>query len=159
MKKGLLIVICVNIVLFVLSCSEGEVYYRFQHIDKGKWDKENGLMFNMDSLSVDPAKRYDISIEISSNNAYRYQDVWFFISHTLTDSVLQHDTVHCYLADSYGKWLGSGVGGLNQLSFPHLTSVQLDTARNYQLRIRQGMSDNPLTGIEKIGIKVMKSDK
>lgn len=109
----------------------------------------------MDSLDTRAGVAYDVTIEISSGHIYPYRNIWLQINHNLTDTLLRSDTVQYRLADDHGKWLGSGVGGLNQLSLPFLTSIPLDTAHHYRLAIAQVMNDDPLTGIEKVGLKVM----
>lgn len=138
----------------LLSCAEGEVYYRFQHIDKGRWYHDSTMQFHMDSLKLQAGERYDFSFEISTNGAYPYRDVWMQVTHNLTDTILQSDTLHFRIADDYGRWLGNGLGGLNQLSQPLFRSLPLDTASRYVIKLRQVMDADPLSGIEKIGIKV-----
>ncbi len=139
---------------FLLSCAQGEVYYRFQHIDKGKWYRDSTVQFHMDSLKLQRGERYDISIELSTNGAYPYRDIWMQVTHNLTDTLLLTDTLHFRIADDYGRWLGNGLGGLNQLSQPLFRSLPLDTASRYVIKLRQVMDADPLPGIEKIGIKV-----
>ncbi|MDD4631083.1 MAG: gliding motility lipoprotein GldH [Proteiniphilum sp.] len=139
---------------FLFSCAEGEVYYRFQHIDKGRWYRDSTMQFHMDSLTLLAGAKYDLSIEISTNGTYPYRDIWIQVTHNLTDTLPRNDTLHFRIADDYGRWLGYGVGGLNQLSQPFLFSLPLDTASGYVVKLRQVMDANPLPGIEKIGIKV-----
>jgi len=138
----------------LLSCAEGEVYYRFHHIKNGKWYRDNTLVFSMDSVALSPAKRYDVTIEITTNRAYPYRDLWVQVDQNLTDTLFRSDTLHFRVADDYGRWLGSGAGELNQLSLPYLSSVRLVTAHPV-LRIKQTITDDPLTGIEKVGVKVV----
>ena len=139
---------------FLLSCAEGEVYYRFQHIDKGRWYRDSTVQFHMDSLKLQTGERYDVSIELSTNGAYPYRDIWMQVTHNLTDTLLQNEPLHFRIADDYGRWLGNGLGGLNQLSQPLFRSLPLDTASRYVIKLRQVMDADPLPGIEKIGIKV-----
>ena len=139
----------------LLSCAEGEVYYRFHHIGKGRWYRDSTIVFSIDSVGLHPAKRYDVTLEITTNRAYPYRDVWMLVNQNLTDTLFRSDTLHYRLADDYGRWLGSGAGGLNQLSLPYLSSVHLVTPYPYKVLIRQIMTDDPLTGIEKVGIKVV----
>lgn len=143
----------------LLSCSKGEVYYRFHHIEKGRWYRDSTLVFSIDSVALHPAKRYDVNLEITTNRAYPYRDVWMLVNQNLTDTLFRSDTLHYRLADDYGRWLGSGAGGLNQLSLPYLSSVHLVTPYPYKVFIRQIMTDDPLTGIEKVGIKVVAVNK
>jgi len=151
-----IIVIAATVLLTILTaCAEGEVYYRFHHLGKSQWFRDSILLFTIDSLDLSPGRRYDVTIELSSSRVYPYRDVWLQIDHNLTDTVFRRDTMHYELADEYGKWLGSGVGGLHQLSLPFLSAVPLDRSRTYVLEISQIMNDDPLTGIEKTGLKVV----
>jgi len=151
-----------NMLLFIagvlfsslLSCSEGEVYYRFYHIEKGNWFHDSTLLFTMDSLDIHTGQAYDISIELTTGHLFPYRNLWLQIDHNLTDTLLHRDTLQCILADDHGRWLGSGVGGLYQLSVPFLNSLPLDAAPHYRLSITQVMKDDPLPGIEKVGLKV-----
>jgi gliding motility-associated lipoprotein GldH len=139
---------------FSLSCTEGEAYYRFRHIDKGKWIRDSTICFPMDSLALQPGENYDVSIEITTSLSYPYRDLWLKVTHNFTDTLLRSDTVHFRIADDYGRWLGSGAGGLNQLSLPLFSSLPLDTASRYVVHLQQAMEADPLPGIERIGIKV-----
>ena len=139
---------------FLSSCNEGEVYYRFQPVKNNNWDKQTTFDFLLDSLSVDPNKQYDIMLEIVNSNQYPYQNIWLFVQQNMTDTAFVTDTIEIKLADSHGKWLGKGSAGLYQLSVPYKTSVALDSTRAYLIRIRHGMKDNSLKGIEKVGVLV-----
>lgn len=112
-------------------------------------------MIELDSLSVDPLKAYALSLEITHNNQYQYNDIWLLIDFfNLSDSLHNRRKMHILLADSFHRWRGSGVGGLHQLSVAYKDALLLDTAKLYQIEIRQLMCDNPLIGIEKIGVKI-----
>lgn len=151
-----IVLISAAVLLTILTaCAEGEVYYRFHQIGKGQWFRDSTLVFTMDSLDLPPGVRYDVTIELTTSGVYPYRDLWLQIDHNLADTVFHRDTMHYQLADGYGKWLGSGVGGLHQLSLPFLSAVSLDRSRKYKLGIGQIMNDDPLTGIEKAGLKVM----
>lgn len=158
-RNNILISVAGVLFLLLLSCSKGELYYRYHHIEKGKWYRDSTLIFTMDSLDIPAGRRYDVTIEISSAHIYPYRNLWVQIDHNLADTLLQSDTLHYLLADEHGKWLGSGVGGLNQLSLPFLSSIPLERAHHYRLTIKQVMNDDPLTGIEKVGLKVMEVNR
>jgi len=147
--------IAILMVILFSSCNRGEIFYRFQHIPQGKWYTDNAVVFLMDSLDFRQDRKYQVFIELSANKTYPYRDLWLFVEHNLTDSGFGRDSVHLFLVDEFGRRLGSGVGGLRQLSIPFLTDIPLDTVQVYMLRIRHGMVDNPLRGIEKVGVKVV----
>lgn len=148
-------VICL---LFVLvSCTGNEVYYLYHHIDKGRWHRENIVAFHIDSGQILPGKQYSFTIELSSNRSYPYRDLWLGVGHNLTDTLFHVDTLRVMLMDEQGKWIGSGVGGLNQFSVPYLLNlspVARDSVTGYTIWIKQVMGDNPLHGVEKVGLKV-----
>lgn len=139
---------------FLTSCNEGEVYYRFQPVKNSHWNKQTAFDFLFDSFSVDSNEQYDVTLEIINNNQYPYQNIWLFVQQNITDTAFITDTIEIRLADSHGKWIGKGTAGLYQLSVPYKTSVALDSTRAYLIRIRQGMKDNSLKGIEKVGVLV-----
>ena len=139
---------------FLSSCNEGEVYYRFHPIKNNSWSKQVTFDFLLDSLSVVPDKRYDVMLEIVNSSQYPYQNIWVFLQQNMADTAFVTDTIEIKLADAHGKWLGKGSAGLYQLSVPYKTSITLDSTRAYLIRIRQGMKDNSLKGIEKVGVLV-----
>lgn len=148
----------VTCLLFVLvSCTGNEVYYRYHHIDKGRWNRDSTLVFTIDSGKFLPGKQYSFTIELSSNRSYPYRDLWLGVGHNLTDTLFHVDTLRVMLMDEQGKWIGSGVGGLNQLSVRYLVNlspVVRDSVTGYTVWIKQVMGDNPLHGVEKVGLKV-----
>src|SRR5690554_1068971 len=102
-------------------------------------------------------KQYSFTIELSSNRSYPYRDLWLDVGHNLTDTLFHVDTLRVMLMDEQGKWMGSGVGGLNQFSVPYLLNlspVARDSVTGYTIWIKQVMGDNPLHGVEKVGLKV-----
>ncbi|MDD4697761.1 MAG: gliding motility lipoprotein GldH [Fermentimonas sp.] len=137
------------------SCSNGEVYFRYHHIERGMWYRDSVLSFTLDSISIKSDFRNDFSIELTTSELYPYKDIWLQVEHNLNDTVYTRDTLHTRLADDYGKWIGSGTGGLHQISLPYKSEITLDTSRIYVLKISHLMKDEPLYGVEKAGIKVM----
>ena len=140
--------------IFLSSCDGGAVYYRYHPIKNGNWNRQAAVDFLMDSLPVDRDTRYDIVLEIVNNNQYPYQNLWLLVQQNMADTSFVSDTVEITLADPQGKWLGKGSAGLYQLSVPYKTSLALDSTRAYLVRIRQVMKDNPIKGIEKVGLLV-----
>lgn len=140
--------------IFLSSCSEGEIYYRYRHVQNAEWFKDSTLVFKIDSLAFKPMQQYDISIEISSSNSFPYQNLWLYLEHNFSDSVFHRDSLQITINNDYGKPMGHGVGGLHQLSVPYKTQIFRDSVHAYEFRVRQAMADDPLIGIEKVGLKI-----
>jgi gliding motility-associated lipoprotein GldH len=152
---------CLTLLLFVLaSCSKGEEYYRFHHIQHGKWYRDSSLLFTVDSAAFQLGIPYNLSIELSFNNAYPYQDFWLRVEHNLTaDPAFHVDTLHVRVTDELDRWIGSGVGGLHQLSiaYPHVVRPTFrDSTTGYRVTVAHYMDDNPLKGVEKVGLKLVR---
>lgn len=150
---------CLTLLLFTLaSCSKGEMYYRYHHVQHGKWHRDSSLLFAIDPVALQPGRPYGLSIELSFNNAYPYQDLWLLVEHNLTTSPFHADTLHVKVADERGRWLGTGVGGLHQLSiaYPHVVRpTTRDSTTGYRVTVAHYMDDNPLKGVEKVGLKLV----
>lgn len=146
---------CIGLLLFsLLSCRQGEIYYSFQHIPRAKWFKDSTLTFSMDSLDFEPQQQYDLFVEVVTNTAYPYQNLWLYVEQNFTDSILHRDSLQFAITDAFGKPNGNGVGGLRQLSVPYKVVVFRDSVYSYQMTIRHGMTDKPLIGVEKVGVKI-----
>lgn len=154
-SRPALIVLAGILLLPVLSCTGGELYYRFRQIERGEWQRDTILVFSVDSLSPGSGQPIQVSLEITANRSYPYRDLWLRVEHNLTDSLLRSDTLRLQLADAGGRRLGSSAGGLYQLTHPWLQLVIPDSNRQYKIRIHHLMSDDPLSGIEKAGVKMV----
>ena len=87
---------------------------------------------------------------------YPYQNLWLFLSKTSPNNIQISDSIECYLADKRGKWLGSGVGSMYEMSILYQENVHFDAAGTYSYKIVHGMRDVVLIGINDIGMRVEK---
>ena len=126
-------------------------------IKNAQWHKNMQPGFVPDSLQTTSNQFYDISIELTNNNQYRYQNIWLLVNQSLETGVMKMDTVEIKISDENGKWLGSGVGGLHQVTYPFKQRLRLDSTKQYLIYLQQYMIDDPLNGIEKVGIKIQES--
>lgn len=111
-------------------------------------------------MDIEPNVRYNISIEITNNNDYPYSNLWCYIENNIAnDSIIDKTSHEFILADVFGKWNGSGFGALYQSSFQLTEQITFKEKKNYQIRILHGMRDEPLTGIEKVGIWIFRNDR
>ena len=95
-----------------------------------------------------------MDIELSFSDLYPYQNLYLAVGRSLNDSVMHIDTLQFALADTNGKWFSRSAGRLHQISLPYLQHVRFDTDKPVRFTIRQAMTNNPLKGIEKVGIRI-----
>lgn len=132
-----------------------------------KWAQNDTLrfsidttMFKVDSVLFETNIPYTLSIEVTNNVNYPYRNIWFFIQANIdSDSIYTEQSKEFQLADIEGKWLGSGFGSLFQSSFLVFDNISFSEKRNYYIKVEHGMRDEPLAGIEKVGIKLSKKEK
>lgn len=154
MKHKFLYISILIIVFVCLSCEKREAYYHFSELKEASWSRFDTIYFDIDSLSVIPNVPYDITIELANNSDYPYQNIWLYIQDDFEGKDFSFEEKQYELADKLGKWHGSGFGSLYQLPLLYKKDVVFPQKRNYQLKVVHGMRDEPLVGIEKIGLKI-----
>lgn len=155
MKLNRFLGICLlGSLLTFVSCGQKEAYYKFYELNSGQWSKEDTLKFTIDSSLIDITKRYQITLEVVNTADYAYQNIWFFLEDNIKDSTLVAYNKQYMLADNFGNWLGAGFGSLYQLPLVYKDSVEFTEKRNIEIKVVHGMRDEPLKGIDKIGIKI-----
>lgn len=155
-KKVRLSALVMLVVTFLPNCVKREPYYKFEQIKNAEWKQSDTLTYIIDSTVINPTKIYDISIEISNNNKYPYRNIWLYITSEKqpTDSLLDSIPKEYVLADGFGKWEGAGFGTLFQSTFSLQKNVKFCEGSNYKIKVIHAMQDEPLKGIENVGIKL-----
>ncbi len=143
------------LLLPTLSCNGDKTSYQYRQIEGGEWHRDSLLLFTTDSLFQPEGPLLELSFEITSNNRYPYRDLWMLVEQNISDTLFRADTLQILLADEKGQFLGSSAGGLHQLTVPYIRVMVDEPIRPYQVRIRHLMADDPLQGIEKVGVKVV----
>lgn len=152
---------CIPVALISLlictACSfSNDIFHSFNDIPTRGWDKRNVQKFipRVDSS----ASKYDIDIELNYNNNYNYRNLYLFITaEDEAHNALFRDTLNCVLADEYGKWQGSGWGSSYQQIFNYKPGYSFPAAGTYYISVTQGMRDDIIDGIERIGVRISPS--
>lgn len=155
LKTKYVLGVAIALMLIATSCDNREVYHAYQDVENASWGKTDSLDFVIDTTAVVPGAVYDIHLETVNNAKFPYQNLWLFVrSNIIQEKIFRQDTIQIELADLHGKWLGSGFGSYYQSSMLLWKSVVLSEKRNYKILVVHGMRDEPLAGIEKIGLRV-----
>ncbi len=140
------------IVLFFVACAEKAVFNEFRLISPDGWSADSVCVFKMEIN--DPAMQYNLFVNVRHTGAYTYQNLWLFIEKISPDSILLNDTIACNLADHTGRWLGAGSGSVYLLPVPYQQQLQFDSPGVYVYKIRHGMREDTLKGINAIGLRL-----
>ncbi len=140
---------------FIISCNRNEMYFDYRPVSAGGWNKDSLLVYNVqvdDTLST-----FNFYVHVRHYGNYSYQNLWLFVDYLdRQDSILKKDTIECYLADEYGKWMGSGAGAIKEIPVYLKKSVRFGNKGDFRIRIQQGMRDSVLRGINKVGVRIEK---
>lgn len=138
----------------MVACNENTLYHSYQSLPLEGWKKSDTLFFNIplkDSLTL-----LRLSAEIRNESNYKYQNLYLIISHNLEDSTSwKTDTLQFTLSNNEGKWKGTGWGSLFQTS-TYIGNAVARRPGSYTLKVFHGMQDDPLKGLNDIGIKIEK---
>ncbi len=156
--KSIVYILSIIISLICLSCNNREAYYHFIELKNNSWSKLDTLTFEIDSTTISAGVPYDIDLEIVNNANYEYQNVWIYTKDNFEGKKTLAYEVEYTIADKDGNWYGSGFGTVYQLTVSYKKKYIFKDKRNYTLSIVHGMRDEPLTGIEKIGVKIIPSE-
>ena len=140
-----------------LSCQQREVYFRYVDIPNYQWGKNDTLYFDIDSSTIDTNLIYDISFELKHNVQYPYQNLWLSVVDNLTDSI-ERRSLQYMVADDFGAWKGAGFGSIYQMSLLYKEGFRFESSKNIRLKVVHKMRDESLTGIESLGLKIMKHE-
>lgn len=143
-----------SILIVCLSCNNRETYYHFYELKDSNWSKLDTLYFDIDSTFIEPNINYEMTIELANNSDYPYQNIWLYFQDNFSGNNFKYAELQYELADPMGRWYGSGFGSLYQVSLNYKENFSFPEKKNYQLKIVQGMRDEPLFGIEKVGIRL-----
>jgi len=83
-------------------------------------------------------------------------DFWLFVDIHSPNGMVATDTVKIMLADHRGKWLGHGLGSKFDTRLVFRKNIQFPVSGKYVFEYEQAMRDEPLTGIEDIGLRIEK---
>lgn len=135
----------ISLLLFVvcISCQKNTLYHSYQPVTDIGWYSNDTLLYQLPfPISAQESLQYEIGIR--HKDTYPYRDIWLTVN---------QDTIHMYLADTTGYWLGNGIGNIKQYS--NTFQPQMGTRDSIkELRVTHIMQDNPLHGICDIGIHI-----
>lgn len=144
------------LVLLFASCHQKEIFFQYKNVSSQGWNKDS--VVNFDFHVTNKEIPYNFFIQLRHKGDFPYQNIWLFLQQTNPDKTVKKDTVEAYLADQYGKWLGSGAGSLKEMQIFYQKEINFPDTGMYHFEIKQGMRDSLLRGINDVGIRIEKAD-
>lgn len=142
------------VVLLLTSCQEGAFYERNSVIPGQLWD--NGFKPHFEVDVKNKQDKYDLFINLRHTAYYPYSNFSFGIKQKglgIQDSSAHFDIK---LAETDGRWIGASAGNLYEQTKLLQENFTFPDTGKYVFSIQQNMRDNPLRGINDVGIKLIK---
>jgi len=153
-KKMNKIFILLGIILCISSCSvdKKKVYEKIVALPSEGWLSSDTYKF--DIPVTDTTKAYDILLHLRNSGRYAYSNIWFFIETQSPKGNTLKDTFEIILADDLGRWLGEGIGDVNNILVPYKENILFPVNGVYQITITQAMRDSVLDNVLDLGIRL-----
>ncbi|MGC3979068.1 MAG: gliding motility lipoprotein GldH [Paludibacteraceae bacterium] len=151
-----LFILC-TVIIVTNSCRRNEIFFQYKNITQQGWSKDS--VANFDIHITDKDIPYNFFIHLRHRGNYPYQNIWLFLEQSNPNKKTKKDTVEVYLADQYGKWLGSGAGSLKEMQIFYQKQILFPDTGVYHLGIKQGMRDSLLRGVNNVGVRIEKANQ
>ncbi|MGX5818077.1 gliding motility lipoprotein GldH [Chitinophaga lutea] len=159
---------CALLALLAFACKPPrmDTFEKNRNIAHSQWNVADTLPFEVQLSPEDTGYYYNLYVNVRHTDAYPYSNLWIII-HTAGpgDSTTVARRVELPLADSYGKWMGSGVNGrvasgtddIYEHRIPIQQNAILPRAGAYRFVFEQNMRQNPLPEILSMGLRIEKA--
>ena len=140
-------------ILLTAACDRKTVYDWYIHTPQSGWEKNDTIIFAIDSLAQ--SGEYVEEIGVRTSTLYPFQSLVLVVQQTVRPSGIVLDTVlNCKLTDDNGQSQGAGIG-YRQFSFP-LKTVRIEAGDTLHVAVRHNMKREILPGVSDIGFKLMR---
>ena len=142
------------LLLIVSSCDPNQVFEKNIEFSDLRWHKDSIVTIEVDIQ--DTLSAHNIYLNVRNTSRYEKQNLFLFINTTSPSGTVMRDTFECYLADSRGKWTGSGWGDVYDNQFEYIKNVRFPVSGVYKFEYVQGMRIDELKHISDIGLRIEK---
>ena len=140
--------------LTLFSCDTAKIYENNITVSEQGWRSAEPAMFEVEI--TDTETPCNVYINVRNNNNYKYMDLWLFVDIYSPLGYIERDTIKIMLADHRGKWLGHGLGSKYDSRIFLRRNFRFPVTGKYIFKYEQGMRDEPLLGIDDVGLRVEK---
>ncbi|MFD1293107.1 gliding motility lipoprotein GldH [Lutibacter holmesii] len=147
--------------LLLVSCDSGLIYDQYQSIEDNQWASENNIEFIVSNTDTISAK--NVFIAIRNNKDYNYSSIFLIAKIEFPKGLRVIDTLEYEMADSQGKWLGTGFTDVKENKLFYKENVVFTEKGDYKFNIQhatRGINDingsAPLNGIIDVGLSIEK---
>ena len=105
----------------------------------------------------DTSSEHTIYFNIRHTGKYKYSNLFVLFTIQGPNAKAETQRLEFKLAEADGKWLGSGLGDIYSNQIKIMENVKFPRKGVYSFTLEQNMRDNPLLGIEDVGVRIERS--
>lgn len=143
-------------IIAISACDDRKIFEDNVRIAPDGWKQSEIARFETTIDEHNLAHECNIYVNVRNNSRYKWMELWLFVNVYAPSGSKQRDTLKIQIADHHGKWLGNGLGDQfdNRMLFQQ--KIRFPEAGKYIFEYEHGMRDEPLMGIEDIGLRIEK---
>lgn len=154
MKYFFLLITCVSLSYFLVSCNDTAVYDEYKNIKNNSWDYSDSLKYEVDIK--DTATHYSLFVNVRHNFYFDWRNVWVKIITVYPNNKTEVSSVNLPLSESDGKWFGKCSGDICDIRIGIQQNAVFPQVGKYKFIIVHDMRQNPLPKIMDVGLRVEK---
>ena len=132
----------------IVSCDTNPLYIKYNSLNGG-WLKDSVQHFSFPN--GDKSILTNSYLMLRVNQKYRYNNIFVIITVTNTNGIISRDTIEYKVADNFGKFIGSKMIDIYELSLLHIKGIQLIPKENYFINVEHAMRNTDETvGVERL---------
>jgi len=151
------------VLLVLISCDANRVFDTYTTLDNAVWKQDNALTFSFPIK--DTINQHNLFINLRNNSNYEYSNLFIITKLKFPDQQSVIDTLEYDMADSSGKFLGTGFSEIKDNKLFYKENITFPISGNYTFEVSQAMrKSNEVEGIENlkgitdIGFRIEKTE-
>ncbi|MBN1990601.1 MAG: gliding motility lipoprotein GldH [Bacteroidales bacterium] len=152
MQTVKIIALACFIALIASACDSNGVFDQNISTENEVWNRKNIARFEVDITDTTLAN--NLYVNLRNTTDYPNSNLYLFVTTTAPNGAVIRDTLECILANSYGKWLGKGIGKIKDNQILYKRMVRFPVAGAYTFEVEQAMRVDKLPGIVNVGLRI-----
>lgn len=143
------------VVVFFSACDQKRVFESYDTLKEDAWYINQRPSYFVDIS--DTSSEHTIYFNIRHTGKYKYSNLFVLFTIQGPNAKAETQRLEFKLAEADGKWLGSGLGDIYSNQIKIMENVKFPRKGVYSFTLEQNMRDNPLLGIEDVGVRIERS--
>ena len=152
MKPVKYFVFLIGIIFLFQGCNSNVLVDTFEPIPNQNWNYTKPIQTKINISNHQ--KAFQIYVHFRHTLDYKYANIWLRFQIIGPDKKAHIERKEFQLALPNGEWLGKGSGSLYSYELLYKDQYKFDQNGEYTIILEQNMRDNPLSGVNDVGLKI-----